>query len=64
MTREQAESKIIELLRQIVEVAHEYAPESEYLSLSLCKGQLSVNNDYWEDSTNNKIQHWEDYESD
>lgn len=49
MTREEAENKIANHLREIVQVLKTYNPDADYLSLTVYikENWLSVNNKYW-----------------
>lgn len=57
MTRLEAEDLILEKLKEIREIALEYSPEDQYLSLFFIKGHCSLSNgknaarklDVWED---------------
>lgn len=47
MTRQEAEQRIAEKLHEVIEIYKEYEPKGEYLHMSLLRGRLSFNNDYW-----------------
>ena len=52
MNRQQCEAAILEKMKEIVEIYHEYHPLGRYLSLTyLCEGDdwIQFNNRYWED---------------
>lgn len=44
MTRDEAEKKIHEHMLAIREIAREYAPDDEYLTLAIINGHISANN--------------------
>lgn len=48
MTRQEAEAKLIELLRQAEEIRKEYCPEDDYLSLTIRGDYMWANNTYWD----------------
>lgn len=45
MTRIEAEERIMEKLKEIREIALEYAPEDQYLSLFFMDGHISITNE-------------------
>lgn len=47
MTRIEAETRIMEKLREIDEILHEYVPEHNYLSVTILDGHRSFSNRYW-----------------
>lgn len=47
MTRIEAETRIMEKLREIDEILHEYVPEQNYLSLTILDGHHAFSNRYW-----------------
>lgn len=60
MYRRECESIIIEKLKDIVAIYHEYNPEGEYLSMTYGKDadgidRVSFNNVYWEDDKEKPI---------
>lgn len=48
MTRAEAEAKIIEAAKQIEAVRREYCPEDDYITLTVTKDAMWVNNRYWQ----------------
>lgn len=44
MTRDEAEKRIHEHMLAIREIAREYAPDDEYLTLTIINGHISANN--------------------
>lgn len=48
MTREEAEHKIAEKLKEIKQIAEEYGTTDKYLSLCIHDEIISFNNRYWE----------------
>lgn len=55
MTRLEAETAIIKKLREIEKIAKEYYPENEYLSMSITRGKINMNNAYWEHRPNGAL---------
>ena len=47
MTRIEAEAAIMEKLREIDEILHEYVPDHNYLSMTILDGHRSFGNRYW-----------------
>ena len=52
MTREEAEHRIAEKLKEIKQIAEEYGTTDKYLSLCIYDESISFNNRYWD---NHKI---------
>lgn len=51
MTRFECEEKILEKIKEVVELYHQYNPDGCYLAASYSKtengGVISINNSYW-----------------
>ena len=48
MTRQEAEEKLKELLKQADQVRREYCPEDDYITLTITENAMWVNNRYWQ----------------
>lgn len=48
MTRQEAEAKLKELLKQANKIRQEYCPEDDYITLTVTKDAMWVNNRYWQ----------------
>lgn len=60
MTREECESKVVELVKEIDRVINEYCPNNGYWTASVSdSGCITINNAYWEG--HKKINYWEDW---
>lgn len=53
--REKCEAQIIEKLKEIQEIYKKYNPKGNYLSMSIFNGNLSVNNEYWDEDSKRPI---------
>lgn len=64
MTKVECESIIIEKLKEIMSIYHEYNPEGNRLSLYVMNDHYSVNNDYYEADCKKPLSAWveDDYE--
>lgn len=61
MTREEAEHKIAEKLKEIYKIAYdEYGMTDDYLSLNICEGTIGFNNKSWRDDNLKKLDYFED----
>lgn len=49
MTREECEKLILFHIEQIEKIYKEYQSDGNYLSVAILDGDLSCNNDYWEE---------------
>jgi hypothetical protein len=48
MTRQEAEAKLKELLKQADQIRREYCPEDDYLSLTIRGDYAWASNTYWD----------------
>ena len=58
MGRIECEKAIIQKMREIMDIYHEYNPDGEYLSMTIVNDHFSVNNIYFEDDYEHQIQAW------
>ena len=49
MTREECEKLILLHVKQIEKIYKEYEGDGNYLTMAIVDGNLSCNNDYWEE---------------
>lgn len=47
MTKNECEDKIMEKLREIRDIYHEFNPNGIYLTMYIQNGNLYINNAYW-----------------
>ena len=61
MTKTQCEKRLAELMKEAIEVAREYEPQTEYLSLSLTEGSIHGVNEYFNKGKGyKKINFWKE----
>ena len=48
MTRQEAEEKLKELLKQADQIRREYCPEDDYITLTVTENSMWANNSYWQ----------------
>ena len=60
MTREEAEHRIAEKLKEIKQIAEEYGITDKYLTLTIINRYISFNNGYWRSDCNKILNYSED----
>lgn len=57
MTREIAEKKMIEKVRELIAIYKEYNPDGDYLTIAIYakQGYIGINNAHWEADNPDKI---------
>ena len=60
MTREEAESRIMELAKEIRKTTLEYNPNNYYFSMRMTSNGTCIffNNAYWEEDSDFPLDHW------
>ena len=58
MGRIECEKKIIQKMREIMDIYHAYNPDGKRLSMSIVNDHFSVNNIYWEEDADHQIDAW------
>lgn len=64
MKRAEAEARILEKLKEIVEIGKAHDPDFDYISLVYINGHMMFSNKYWEKSAQTKINYWQGGEED
>lgn len=59
MGRIECEKAIIEKMREIMDIYHEYNPGGKRLSMSIINDYYSVDNIYWKDDAEHPLSAWE-----
>lgn len=58
MGRIECEKAIIQKMREIMDIYHEYNPDGKRLSMTIVNDHFSVNNIYWEEDADHQIDAW------
>ena len=58
MGRIECEKAIIQKMREIMDIYHEYNPDGEYLGMSIVNDHFSVSNAYYDDDYEHQIHAW------